>query len=253
MPDSSAWLVGPTHPVLAEGEVHVWRVPLDVDRDQLARLEVGLADDEHARAFRFVFAIDRDRFVSSQGFLRVILGRYLDQPPSAIQFRREREGKPRLRDPRAHLRFNLSHSHGLAVYAFAQSRELGVDIEAIRSDVARDEIAARFFSAKELAELRSLPPNEQDAGFFFCWTRKEAYVKARGSGLGIPLDSFDVSLTPGIPEHLVSVDSGRWMLRAFQPADGYAGAVVAEGRDWNLRLWDGPRARMNDPVARQPQ
>jgi 4'-phosphopantetheinyl transferase len=101
-------------------------------------------------------------------------------------------------------------------------------------------IAQRFFSSKELAELRSLLPEQRDEGFFLCWTRKEAYVKAQGAGLGIPLDSFDVSLTPGVPERLSSADSDRWTLRSFRPAELFAAAVVAEGRaptfcflDWN--------------------
>src|SRR5262249_24675748 len=102
-----------------------------------------------------------------------------------------------------------------------------------------DEIAERYFSAVELSELRRLPRDGRDEGFFRCWTRKEAYIKARGDGLGsIPLDSFDVSLTPGEPERLGSGDSERWSLRAFDPGAGYAGAVVAEGRNWSLRLWD---------------
>src|SRR5439155_606145 len=98
--------------------------------------------------------------------------------------------------------------------------------------------AGRFVSPRERAELRLLPPDRRVEGFFLCWTLKEAYIKARSVGLGIPLDSFDVSLMPGQPKGLISPDSDRWTLRSFQPAPGYAGAVVGEGKNWELRYWD---------------
>jgi 4'-phosphopantetheinyl transferase len=225
---------------LPEGDVHVWWALLGCDSARPERLEVLLSDDEQARAARFVFARDRHHFISARGILRTILGHYLQQPASSVEFTYEPEGKPRLRRTGSAppLRFNISHSHGLAAFAFSCDREIGVDVEAIRIDINGDELAARFFSAKEIAELRSLPGDTRAEGFFLCWTRKEAYVKALGLGLGIPLDSFDVSLTPGKPETLTSTDSSRWMLRSFRPSNGYAGAVVAEGNDWNLHLLD---------------
>jgi 4'-phosphopantetheinyl transferase len=124
------------------------------------------------------------------------------------------------------------------VYAFAHRRKIGIDVEAIRPEVARRDIAEHSFSSRELAELHALPPELQDEGFFLCWTRKEAYIKARGSGMGIPLDSFEVSLTPGQPEELRIPDKSCWSLRSLQPAPGYVGAVVGEGTDWKVRLWD---------------
>jgi 4'-phosphopantetheinyl transferase len=159
-----------------------------------------------------------------------------------MEFTYGEQGKPRLRlresDPG--LRFNVSHSHGVAVYALTCGREVGIDVEAVRSNVSAEDIAARFFSPIELAEFRALPVRHRDEGFFLCWTRKEAYIKALGGGLSIPLDSFSVSLTPGQPEALVSAESERWTLRSFQPSRGYAGAVVAEGRDWILHCWNWP-------------
>jgi 4'-phosphopantetheinyl transferase len=234
----SNWSAQPAEPRLVENEIHIWRAFLDDER--ASHHYLVLSEDERARASRFVFPRDRDHFVASRGILRTILGRYLQRPAVGIDFTYEPQGKPKLRSSAvgSPIRFNLSHSHGLAVYAFSIHREIGIDVEAIRPDFTGEQIAERFFSLKELAELRSLPPEQRDEAFFLCWTRKEAYVKAQGAGLGIPLDSFDVSLTPGTPETLVSSDSGRWMLRAFQPATGYAAAVVAEGRDWALRLWD---------------
>jgi 4'-phosphopantetheinyl transferase len=234
----SNWSARPPDVRLVKHEIHVWRAFLN--REDAGVHHMVLSEDERARASRFVFPRDRDHFVASRGILRAILGHYLQRPAGAIEFAYEREGKPRLRlrDADAPIRFNLSHSHGLAVYAFSNDREIGIDVEAIRADVTGEEIAERFFSSRESAELRALPRDRRDEGFFLCWTRKEAYVKARGAGLGIALDSFDVSLTPGLPAELKSIDHGRWMLRSFQPAVGYAGAVVAEGKDWALHLWD---------------
>jgi 4'-phosphopantetheinyl transferase len=157
-----------------------------------------------------------------------------------VEFTYGAAGKPALflagSEPSIH--FNLSHSHGLAVYAFARRREVGIDVEAIRPKIARKEIADHSFSSRELAELQALPQELQDEGFFLCWTRKEAYIKARGSGMGIPLDSFEVSLTPGRPEELRSPDRHCWRLRSLEPAHGFVGAVVGEGTDWGMRLWD---------------
>ncbi len=136
------------------------------------------------------------------------------------------------------MRFNISHSHGLAVLAFARNREIGIDLEPIRPEFAGEEIAERYFSAQELAELRALPAALRPEGFFLCWTRKEAYVKARGLGLQVPLDSFSVSLTPGQPEILQSVDSARWSLRSFAPAPNFVAAIVEEGQDWHPRYWN---------------
>jgi 4'-phosphopantetheinyl transferase len=240
MPVSANWTARPGEPLLTETDIHLWRASLDCNQAILQRWEATLAEDELARASRFIFPLDRNRFIAARGILRAIFSQYLQRPAAAVEFMYGPEGKPRLRvrDAVCPIRFNLSHSQGLAVFAFSCNREIGVDVEAIRANVTAEEIAERFFSSNELAEFRALPPEQRAEGFFACWTRKEAYVKARGSGLAIPLDSFDVSLTPGTPEGLVSVDSDRWMLNSFRPADGYAGALVAEGNDLRLHFWD---------------
>jgi 4'-phosphopantetheinyl transferase len=235
----SNWSAAPAEPKLTDDDIHVWRAFLDSARASAAHLEKTLAEDELSRASRFVFERDRGHFVTARSILRSILSRYLRRPAASIVFSYAPEGKPRLHleDADPPLRFNLSHSNGLAVYAVSRNREIGIDVERIRSGFNGEAIAQRFFSSKELAELRSLPLEQTDEGFFLCWTRKEAYVKARGSGLGISLNSFDVSLRPGLPERLVSADSNRWMLRSFRPADRFVGALVAEGSSLNVRLW----------------
>jgi 4'-phosphopantetheinyl transferase len=140
------------------------------------------------------------------------------------------------------LRFNLSHSQKLALFAFAFRREVGVDLEYVRPSVPDDRLAERFFSPQEVTRLRALPESARTEAFFHCWTRKEAYLKARGEGLGIGLDSFAVSLAPGqLTDLLIASDdspeAGRWSLRALAPGDGYVAAIAAEGKDWSLALW----------------
>jgi phosphopantetheine--protein transferase-like protein len=128
------------------------------------------------------------------------------------------------------IRFNLSHSHGLAAYAIARGREVGVDVEMVRPDFATRRIAEQFFSRTEVESLRSLPREHQTGAFFVCWTRKEAHIKALGRGLSIDLASFDVSLRPEErPALLRCVDAAHWSLEAFQPCDGYVGAIAVQG------------------------
>jgi 4'-phosphopantetheinyl transferase len=234
----SDWSARPAEPRLAAGDVHIWRAFLDRECDAVEFWERTLTPQERERAARFVFARDREHFIAGRGILRTILGLYLHEAAPAIELAYGPEGKPRLDGPAPSLQFNLSHSHGLAVYGFSHNREIGIDLEAIRPGVTGEEIAEHYFSTRELAELRALPPEKRDEGFFLCWTRKEAYIKARGSGLAIPLGSFDVTLTPGMPEQLVAPDAARWTLRSFRPAEDYVGAVVAEGGDWGLQLWN---------------
>jgi 4'-phosphopantetheinyl transferase len=168
----------------------------------------------------------------------------LDVEPSQLRFRYNRYGKPALAGELAEdwLRFNLSHSHGLALYAFTENREIGVDLEFIRPELAGEEIARRFFSSAEAAELAALPSHLRTEAFFNCWTRKEAYIKARGKGLSLPLDQFDVSLAPGKPAALLRArgepdESSRWSLTALAPAQGYVAALAVEGHAYQLRCW----------------
>lgn len=221
---------------LPENEIHVWRAWLEVDARERERLASHLSEDELLRANRFVFPSDRNHFMVARGRLRELLAMYLQCSPEDLQFRTGQYGKPSLPDD-INVRFNLTHSYGLALYGFAKQRELGIDVEKIRPEFASEEVAERYFSVAERRELRELPPELRTTAFFLCWTRKEAYVKAHGDGLQIPLDSFDVSLTPGQPETLRSMDSGRWSMRSFGPAPEYVASVLGEGRFQSIRFW----------------
>ena len=241
------WYEPPPHFVLGDDEVHVWRAALDGPAASLAYYRDLLAADERQRADRFHFQKDHDRFVVARGLLRIILGRYLDASPAQLRFRYGPFGKPEL--TAAHgdtdLRFNVSHAEGLALYACTRRRALGVDIEYVRPDFPGHEIAARFFSPREVAALRALPAAVQTRAFFNCWTRKEAYIKAHGAGLSLPLDQFDVSLAPDEPAALLATrpepqEAARWSLQELTPAPGYVAAIAVEGRGWLLRRWHWP-------------
>jgi len=240
MADSNPWALNPERLELGEGEIHVWRAYLDCEETLLAQFEATLAADEKARANRFFFQPDRYGYIATRGVLRELLGRYVNCSPANLEFAYSPLGKPSLRREglERSVQFNVSHSHGLALLAFAAGRHLGIDVELVRPDFAGVEIAERYFSPQEVMELRALPPSLRAEGFFLCWTRKEAYVKARGEGLHIPLDSFHVSLTPGQPERLESTDSIRWTLCSLHPDPQYAAALVGEGRSWRVRRWD---------------
>jgi len=243
----STWCDPPDSLLLGKDEVHVWRAALDAKASDVQRLQQVLSEDEQARAGRFYFQKDREHFIVARGLLRAILGRYLKLDPSQLQFRYTPHGKPFLdiETDRDELRFNVSHSHGIALYAITLKKELGVDVEWIRPDFANEQIAEHFFSHREIAALRALPASKQTEAFFNCWTRKEAYIKARGEGLSLSLDQFNVSLSPGEPARLVSTDGDahealRWSLQSLFPGSGYVAALAVAGHGWRLKCWQWP-------------
>ncbi|MGH9943003.1 MAG: 4'-phosphopantetheinyl transferase family protein [Pyrinomonadaceae bacterium] len=223
-------------------EVHVWQVSLDDGVSLLASLKKTLSIDELARAGRFRFRQDCERFIVARGVLRILIARYLKLEPAQLRFTYNRFGKPALTnaDAREHhpatLRFNLSHSHGLALYAFTQGREVGVDVERIEGEKATQLIAEHFFSTAEVAALRTLPAHLRQTAFFNCWTSKEAYVKARGGGLSCDLRDFDVALVPGEPAALLCTrdihhEAARWSLHRLAPAPRYVATLAIENFD----------------------
>jgi 4'-phosphopantetheinyl transferase len=222
---------------LPQDEVHIWLAWLNAEPQERSRLLSYLNKDEVSRARRFVFPRDRDHFIVARGRLRELLGKYRRCSPDAVQFKTGRYGKLSLLDDGDQLRFNLSHSHGLALYAFCKGRELGIDTEKIRPEFAGEGIAERYFSVAEQRELAEVPKELRDRAFFLCWTRKEAYIKAHGDGLQIPLDSFDVSLKPAEAEMLRSADRDRWSIRSFAPAPEFVAAIIVEGEIHSTRFW----------------
>lgn len=215
--------------------VEVVSVRLDVDAAALARLSEVLCETERQRANRFVFQRHRSRFVVARAHLRHLLAARLDAKPESVRLAYGARGKPALAPPfsSSDLRFNLSHSDDVAVYAFATGIDVGIDVERIRPVRDAERIAARFFSPSENEALLALDPRDRPTGFFNCWTRKEAFIKALGEGLYYPLDRFDVSLDPERPATILRIETTQgdgcpWCLRSFSPAPGFVAAVVAE-------------------------
>jgi 4'-phosphopantetheinyl transferase len=239
---------------LPENQVHIWFGTLDMESVDLNLLESALSPDEWARASRFHFCTDRRRFVVAHAILRQILSRYLGREGRELQFGCGPYGKPYLRSDsrRPELRFNLTHSHGMALYGITRNREIGVDLERIDRSIAGQQIAERFFSRQECSRLRTLPASQQMAAFFDFWTRKEAYVKATGAGLHMRLDSFDLSLVPDQPPKLLNGAFGNWSIHAPKLVPGYAAAIVVQGTDcdFTTRKWDPtPRSIMRSATA----
>jgi 4'-phosphopantetheinyl transferase len=211
--------------------------PLDLQLHACRAAEAVLSPAERARADRFVRACDRRRFVVARARLRHLLGERLNTSPRAVRFAYGPAGKPALAPHHGPttLRFNVSHCGDVAAFVLMDGCEVGIDIEEVRPLPDADDIAALVFSERERIAYRALPPAAKFSGFFNGWTRKEAFVKAVGDGLGYPLDQFDVSLAPGEPACLLRVggqpaDRVPWALRAFEPAPGMVGAIVVGTR-----------------------
>lgn len=218
---------------LKQEAVEVYAARLDIPPVETYRLAMMLSPDESDRAGRCAFERDWRRFVVARGRLRELLAARLETCPEKVEFAYGKRGKPMLAPPFSHsgLHFNVAHSGEIAVYALSHEGEVGVDVEALRTLTDADDIAARFFSRVEHASYRALDSCHKRIGFFNCWTRKEAFLKALGDGLHHPLDAFDVSLAPGEPARLLRLPGSAgedlgWRLASFIPAPGYVGALA---------------------------
>jgi 4'-phosphopantetheinyl transferase len=243
-----AWLPAPRAPLaLADGEVHVWRVPLAPPPEQLAAFARTLRPDERERAARFLFERDRTAYTAARGALRTLTGAYLGRGPEELELGYHDKGKPYLASPPGEpLRFNVSHSGALALIAFVRDRELGVDIERRRDTLDLVSLARTAFSPHEHRTLCGLPPHDHPVAFFACWSRKEAFIKATGEGVS-QLADFDVSLRPDEPARLLRVPGpppghARWSILDLPAIPGYAAALVVAGDGLRIACWDWPPA-----------
>jgi 4'-phosphopantetheinyl transferase len=233
------WTCVPACPGLQFNEIHVWLSNLSVSASALSLLRGCLTAEEKERAARFHLDRDRNRFVAARGTLRNILAQYLGQAPLQLQIYYGAEGKPALAldSTGRSLSFNLSHSEDIAVLALGWDRNIGIDVERIRTDIEYEDIARSHFSTDELMSLRALPPQDRVEGFFLAWTRKEAYLKARGNGLQVPLDSFDVNLKPGEPARFVRGVDPQWQIVGWLAEPGYPAALVYDGTPSHVRFF----------------
>lgn len=212
------WSKAPAQPRLTPGEIHVWRASL-TERDRVQECSAVLSPDELIRANRFAFEEDRGHFIIAHAALRTVLARYVGGDARELEFSTGEHGKPRLRQAFTDVRFNLSHTDGLALIAVSRGREVGVDVERVDDGIEFEQIADHYFEPRETWDLRTTPAEERATRFFDVWTRKEAALKASGTGIGAAPDA-------------------RFCVRNLSPAAGYAGAVASEGEDWRLACWE---------------
>lgn len=237
-----SWSVPSAVPTLGEGEVHVWRASLDQAGAHLRQWMRNLCDVERSRAERFLLERDKRRFVARRGILREILSGYLATPADQLRFHYGRHGKPRLVDESGPslLRFNLSHSGTMGVWAFTYGRQIGIDVERVRGEILWEDIAAQFFTHRENRLLQSLQETQRQRAFLVAWTCKEAYVKAIGQGLSFPVSRVEVSFSPpGLRR--VGEDEGeasRWTLRELPVGGDYVAALAVEGDEERLLCWE---------------
>jgi 4'-phosphopantetheinyl transferase len=254
--DLPPWSAPPDRLQPEEGEVHLWRIGLELPPEHVLMLWGRLTAAEHARADRFRAPDDRDRFRTSRAILRQLLGSYLNEAPKALRLATEENGKPILvcrvaKAEKTPLQFNLSHTDRLALCAVTRRRRVGIDIERVRPIPAFGEFAQRFFSPVERERLFALPEPCRHDAFFQCWARKEAYLKARGEGLSRSLASFDVSVAPGEPARLLATrpdasEASRWSLARIDAGPGYAAALAVEGSGpFAVRCWDWANGERN--------
>jgi 4'-phosphopantetheinyl transferase len=242
-PGDQLWQDAPTRLELPEEEVHVWRIFVTQSPVVVDFLRERLSADERAKADRFYFAQDRQRYTVAHGALRILLTRYLHVAPteaSRLPFIQNAYGKPALAT--GELRFNLSHSQDLTLIAFSRTREVGVDVEYMRPGIDNEELSKHYFSSREYAMLQALPQAMRRAAFYHCWSRKEAYIKVRGMGLSLPLDSFDVSVHPEEPAMFLGsrekLDAQlRWEMAALPVGAEYAAALAVEGEAGRVCCW----------------
>ena len=210
--------------------VHLWQRRLTVPAAEVSACYGLLSREEQQRALRFRPERSRNDFVLTRGTLRILLAQYLDISSQEIRFRYQEHGKPIL-EGESDLRFNVSHTDGLALMAFVRQRALGVDVEKLGREIEAEQLAERFFSEPERQALRHLKGRELQVAFFRCWTRKEAYIKAKGNGLSMPLHQFDVSIEAADRDALLAtrpdpVEAGRWKICDVPIGPGYAAAVA---------------------------
>ncbi|MEO8218659.1 MAG: 4'-phosphopantetheinyl transferase superfamily protein [Acidobacteriota bacterium] len=232
-------------PSLSHDRIDLLATSLNIDSSALEEGCALLSVDERERADRFRFPRHARRFIHARAFMRRTLSWYLDRDPAALRFNYGPEGKPSLPFT---ISFNQSDSEELAVLAVTLSRQVGVDIESLRSIANAEELAHRFFSPGETRDLMAITEEERDRAFLACWTRKEAYLKATGEGLTRPLSQFRVVVDPCLEPRLISVEldpaeERRWSMAHLEPGVGYIGALVIEGRGASVHWVDGPFVR----------
>ncbi len=243
--NAGLWRAPPKAVALPPQTVQVWLASITSAAPVIDPLVALLSEDERDRFNGFRKADDRRRGVLGRGMARGLLARYLDAAPAELVFKKNPQGKPQLAGTHqsSGIEFSIAHSGDLVLAAFARGAELGVDVEAIDRAADHEKLARRFFAPEESEALMTLLPADRPAAFMRAWTRKEAYIKARGLGLSIPLDSFHVPLLPGAPCAITWVrdapgEAAQWQLCDLQPDARHAAALAVRAAEWPVACWD---------------
>ncbi len=241
---SIVWHKNPGNYLLNDQNVHLWLATQNIENDYIASLYAILSNDEKERANRFYFEKDRNSYIVSRALLRILIGKYLNQKPDSIIFKYAKYDKPYISEHLNYLnlQFNVSHSHGKVLIGFTKIRNIGVDIELVRTLEGAADIVNRNFSQYERHIYNSLPKSLQDRAFFNCWTRKEAFIKAIGKGLTYPLDAFTVSIAPMEEARLLDVkndsqEKEKWILKDIGINADYVAAMVIESGECQLACY----------------
>jgi 4'-phosphopantetheinyl transferase len=241
--DTLPWGSPPIGLNLRKDEVHLWSVSLDLKYDDLDTLERTLSTRELTKANRLRFEEDRKEYIAARGILRYLLSVYLHRSPAEIQLDSSPFGKPTVIFPsQAKLRFNLSRRKKLGLYAFTYNENVGVDLENIQNDFSFEEVSRHCFTRSENAAINELPIAQRIAAFFTLWTLKEAYVKASGEGLSLPLNEVEILISKGKPKIFLCLEENpnrnkEWSLLSLVPNEGFIGALVFEGDLPNVRKY----------------
>ena len=235
------WLNPPDKLTLSDKEAHIWRADLNLGDSLQSSFLKLLSPDEKNRAGKFRFARDSRNFIVARGILRSLIGNYLEINPAEISFQYSRFGKPSIGD-NSSIQFNISHAQNTALFAFTKKLNVGVDVEFVNPHIEVEDIATKFFSANEILNLLALPKSQQTLGFFNCWTRKEAFIKAVGEGLSFPLNQFEVSLEPNKTAKLLATDwdpkaVSKWSMYSISPGADFVGGLVIEGSVEKVKFW----------------
>ena len=246
-PESSPFALRDTLILPEEGEVHVWEVPLAGDEETLIACGGVISRDERRRADRFRSRSDAGKFIVARGNLRFILGRYAGLPPGDLEFLLSPYGKPSLGNPGESpaLRFNMADSGNIALAAITRGRDVGIDLELMNPLIDISAVALRCFCGAEMDLLGATPADRWVNVFFTLWTRKEAYIKARGEGMSLDLKAIDVSAVPATLDR-------RWVLDDLETGIGYRGAIAVDGAIGLVRYFgvQGPAMRQNKQEQR---
>ena len=234
--------------IISKGECHLWSASLKENEAKLPQLYEPLSVEERQQAARFHFDKDRNMYILAHGLLRRLLARYLDIRPESLDFFAGASGKPQLAKSACplDLRFNISHTRGLAAVALALDHDVGVDVECLERSVDWPLMAKRILCERENAEVNALPEAEKQAAFFKGWVCKEAVLKATGEGIAGGMDQVEVSLSPGKEARLLAFRgdtsaSSRWTLHTLSISPNVVAAVAVDAPNVSLvvRQWDG--------------